>query len=220
MALRAVIFDMDGTLIDSEPFWSKAEAQVFGSLGVTLTKADTALTSRMTTAEVARFWYDKSPWSEPGLPEVEQRVIQAVAHMIKAEGKAMPGAVELVKTFHTMGVKLGLATNSPESLISIVLEKLGLDGFFEVCCSSEHELAGKPDPAVYLSAMHLLGVQPADCLAFEDSVSGVRSAQAAGIRTVVIPEPAHFDLPKWDLADLKVPSLAHFLSQMPQILKD
>ena len=95
-------------------------------------------------------------------------------------------------------------------MIDAVLDRLGLQQTFEVRCSAADEVRGKPHPAVYLSAARRLGVPPEACLAFEDSVAGVRSALAAGLRVVAVPAPESFHLPAFDEADWKLPSLAAF----------
>ncbi|MDX6189398.1 hexitol phosphatase HxpB [Flavobacterium sp. Fl-318] len=180
--IKAVIFDMDGVLIDSEPLWQKAEFEVFSSLGVTVTKEMAEITRTMTTAEVAKFWYTKFPWTNTNLETTEQLVIEKVTELIKNEGLGISGIKTYIESLRLEGFKIGLATNSPYSIIPIVLEKLNLTPLFDSVSSSDDEENGKPDPAVYLTASRKLGVAPNDCIAIEDSYSGMRAAKSAGMR--------------------------------------
>ncbi|GAB3478300.1 hexitol phosphatase HxpB [Marinomonas epiphytica] len=208
--MRAVIFDMDGTLIHSEPFWKLAEKEVFSSLGVKVTPSLAKKTATMTTREVTEFWYQNSPWLKPSLEEVESRVINRVAEHIANHGKPMDGAQRILNFFYEKGFKIGLATNAPSQLIPIVLESLDLTKYFSYVASSESEVAGKPHPAVYQTVLSELAVCSSNCIAFEDSLTGVKSAQAAGIKTVVVPAQAEYSDGKYDQADLKISSLTEF----------
>lgn len=187
-SLRAAIFDMDGLLIDSEPLWRLAEQRIFGSVGVKLTDADCETTTGMRIDAVVEHWWQKRPWAGPTRAEVEATILDEVERLIAARGAAMPGVDLALEIFAGSGYRLGLASSSPRRLIDAVLESLGLEGCFEVVCSAVDEERGKPAPAVYLTAARHLGVEPGRCIALEDSVSGLRSAQAAGMHTIAVPE--------------------------------
>ena len=182
--MKAVIFDMDGVLIDSEPLWKKAEAEVFGSLGVTLTEELTNQTASMTTKEVTEFWFARTPWSGTSLEEAEQAVIHRVEALITTEGKPIDGIIEVLEFFRQEDLKIGLATNSPAYLIPAILNQVDVTKFFDITTSAEDEVQGKPHPAVYLSAAKKLEVQPTECLVIEDSVSGLKAAHSASMKTV------------------------------------
>ena len=184
--IEAVIFDMDGVIIDSEELWTRAENAVFSSVGVKLTDELCQLTKTMTTREVTDFWFQKYPWTNKSLEEIENGVIERVAHLIKEEGKAIGGVEELVIKLNRKGYKIGLATNSPSCLIPVVLEKLAIDKYFDAISSAEHELEGKPSPDVYLTTAEKLNVKPENCIAIEDSHSGLLAAKKAGMKTVII----------------------------------
>ena len=208
--MKAVIFDMDGVLIDSEPFWKEAEKQVFSSVGVNVTKELSHVTARMTTAEVAQFWYDRHPWPGRSLGQVEQEVINTVEQLIIRQGKSKEGVLKTLRFFKEENFKVGLATNSPSRLISVVLDKIGITEFFDVACSSEHEPWGKPHPAVYETTAKELAVAPGQCIVFEDSVSGIMAAKAAGMKTVAVPPKEDYHHQKYDLADIKLRELGVF----------
>lgn len=186
--VESVIFDMDGVIIDSEGIWKRAEREVFSSVGVKLSDDLCKITETMTTAEVTQFWFDKQPWKNESLNEVESKVIKRVAHLIKEEGKGIKGVENFVKGLKSRGYKIGLATNSPAMLIPVVLEKLNLDEYFDATSSSEYELEGKPNPSVYLTVARKLDSKPADCIAIEDSFSGVLAAKEAGMKTIILSE--------------------------------
>jgi len=210
MASRAAIFDMDGLLIDSEPFWAEAEKRVFSSVGVELSDALCQRTAAMTTREVTEFWYARFPWKHRSLEDVENDVIDCVEALIRERGQPMPGARQIVAQLHRNRWRVGLATNSPHRLIAAVLDRLDITGYFHGITSSEHVERGKPDPAVYLSTLEKLGVEAQDCVAFEDSTSGVMAAMAAGIRTIAVPPAQDFDNPAYSRADGKWRSLLEF----------
>lgn len=184
--IKTIIFDMDGVIIDSEGIWKRAEKEVFSSVGVKLSDDLCKITETMTTAEVTNFWFDKQPWKNKSLSEIEDGVIERVAQLIKEEGKAIGGIEEFVKSLKSKGYKIGLATNSPSILIPAVLGKLKLEKYFDATSSAEYELEGKPNPSVYLTVANKLNSKPENCVAVEDSSSGLLAAKKAGMKTIVI----------------------------------
>ena len=208
--IQAVIFDMDGTLIDSEPMWKKAERQVFSSVGVEVTDELSSQTVWMTTREVTEFWYSHFPWSGKSLDQVENEVVERVAELISSEGVALEGVQEILNFFQNKKFKIGLSTNAPSKLIPIVLQKLNISHYFHATSSSEHEIKGKPDPAVYLSTAKKLNVAPSKCIAFEDSISGIISANQANMKTVVVPPVLEFTDKKYEISYIKLKRLSEF----------
>ncbi|WP_341224426.1 HAD-IA family hydrolase [uncultured Arcticibacterium sp.] len=184
--LKGFIFDMDGIIIDSEPLWKKAEKEVFSSLGVQLTEELCLITERMTTSEVTKFWFEKFPWEGKTLKSTENSVVNRVSELIKKEGKAIKDVKDFIKRIKLAGFKIGLATNSPAILIPVVLEKLELSNYFDVIASSEFELVGKPNPSVYKTALRKLNLDAKECIAIEDSNSGLMAAKRAGLKTVAL----------------------------------
>jgi HAD superfamily hydrolase (TIGR01509 family) len=181
---KAVIFDMDGVIIDSERLWQQAEFEVFTSLGVNVTKEYADQTKSMTTKEVTKFWFDKCPWFTESLDTVEQMVIARVITLVETEDCEITGIKDLLRLLKDKGYKIGLATNSPNSIIPKVLEKSALVQFFDTISSAEFEINGKPDPAVYLTTASKLEVSTAECIAIEDSDSGMKAAKNAGMTVV------------------------------------
>lgn len=178
---KAVIFDMDGVIIDSEKLWKKAEFEIFSSLGVKVTEELTLITQAMTTREVTEFWKSRFAWKDVSVTEVEQLVISRVIELIESESCEIPGIRDFIVQIKKQGYKVGLATNSPYRIIPVVLEKLNLSQYFDAISSSDFEVHGKPHPGVYLSTSVKLNVKPVNCIAIEDSYSGMIAAKKAGM---------------------------------------
>ncbi|GAB2789891.1 hexitol phosphatase HxpB [Rhabdobacter roseus] len=222
--IRAVIFDMDGLLIDSEDLWRQAAEQVMQRVGVTLTDDLCRQTVGLSTKLFLDFCYAQQPWEGDHHHALENDILALGRQLIVDTVVPMPGALELVRYLHGAGYRLAVASASDRPLIEAVLRKLGLVGYFETWHSAELEAHGKPHPAVYLSTARLLGLAPHQCLALEDSHTGLRAAQAAGMLTVAVPAPYEYDDPKFDLAHFKMKSLAdfdpQFLTLSPKLKPD
>jgi sugar-phosphatase len=184
---RAAIFDMDGLLIDSEPYWKDSEREVFGAVGIDITDDMAAVTAPMTTRQVAEHWYGVRPWSGRTIAEMEAAVIERVAAHVRLRGAALPGVREALAFCARQDLRVALASNSPAQLCDLVLEVLGIAPAFHAVVSADEVERGKPDPSIYLLAARKLDVSPDDCLVFEDSPTGVRAARAARMRVVAIP---------------------------------
>lgn len=208
--MQAVIFDMDGILIDSEPMWKEAETQVFSSVGVDVKEELSVHTASMTTKEVTNFWYSHSPWSGKSLDHVEKEVVDRVEALILEKGTKMEGVKDILDFFKHRQFKIGLSTNSPDRLISVVLNKLDITNYFHATSSSEHEKTGKPHPAVYLSTAKKLQTAPSECIAFEDSLSGIIAAKKSNIKTVAIPPSVEFTHRKYETSHIKLRCLSDF----------
>ncbi|MFN5911403.1 MAG: hexitol phosphatase HxpB [Bacteroidota bacterium] len=197
----AVIFDMDGVLIDSEPLWKIAMEDVFSSVGSRLTKQDFQKTVGLRIDEVVRFWHAHEGWKEVTPEGVEQQIVTKMVELIEANARPLSGVKETLDLLKQKEKKIGLATSSYEILIQTVLRELEIENYFDACHSAEHEEFGKPHPAVYLTVAKRLGAAPARCLVIEDSLNGIVSAKAARMRVVCIPEKTHHPEPKLILAD-------------------
>jgi sugar-phosphatase len=181
---KAVIFDMDGVIIDSEKHWKQAEYEVFTSLGVIVTDFDSEMTKSMTTSEVTKFWYAKYPWENKDLKEVEQMVISRVIEFIETENCQIIGVKPFIEKLKTKKYKIGLATNSPDRIMHVVLNKLKMLHLFDSVVSAESEKRGKPDPAIYFKSAQELDTKPEDCIAIEDSYTGMLAAKNAGMTVI------------------------------------
>ncbi len=211
--IRAVIFDMDGLLVDSEPWWRVAEHEVFAKVGVSLTDTMTHQTTGLRTDEVIAYWYARSPWTGSSPAQVTADLNAAALRLISANAVALPGVYEIVSFFKAKPLPLALASSSRMDLIESVLAMLGIRPDFSVVHSGTLEAKGKPDPAVYLTTAQMLGVQPAECLAFEDSINGMWAAKRAGMKVVAVPAPENHGRPEYGEADLELRSLTDFTAE-------
>jgi sugar-phosphatase len=200
---------MDGVLLDSEPFWKVAEINVFNSAGVPLTNEMCDATVGMRLKDVVNLWHGKYPWNtqNPTLAEVETEIINRLILLIRKKGVLNGGVIKALNFFESKNLPLAIASSSNMNIIDAVVDKFCLRKHFSVIHSAEFEEHGKPHPATYLSAAKLLVANPSECRAIEESPSGLRSAIAAGMRTIAVPEARSFDNPEFDIADLKLRTL-------------
>jgi sugar-phosphatase len=141
----------------------------------------------------------------PSPAEVADRITDLVVDYVRRAGEPMPGVPEAIALFERSGLRLAIASSSPERLIDAVCARLKLD--IDVRCSALDEPRGKPAPDVYLAAARRLRLSPARCLAVEDSPAGVVAAKAAGLTCVAVPDPLLTGDPRYRRADLVLPSL-------------
>ncbi len=216
---RAVIFDMDGVLIDSEPLWRRAEIETFGEVGLVLEEADCFQTQGLRIDEAVAFWYTRAPWTNRSCDEVAKSIVSRMAELIRSEGEPMSGARAAVDWVADSSWRLGLASSSSKFLIDTVLDRLGMTTLFECTRSAEDEASGKPHPDVYLSTARALRLEPRVCVAIEDSAHGVASALSAGMRCLAIPPPETRDDPRFAAATRRLDSL-HDLPRALQELEE
>jgi HAD superfamily hydrolase (TIGR01509 family) len=187
--IEAVVFDLDGVLIDSEPVWEQVRREVVASRGGHWAADAQQRLMGMSTGEWARYLGEDLG---VGLPpdRVAALVIERMAARYTEHLPLMPGAVEAVRRLAARW-PLGLASSSPPSLIDTVLDAAGLRGCFVTTLSTEQVAHGKPAPDIYLAVCDRLGRPPPTCAAVEDSTNGLRSAAAAGLRVIAIPHPRY-----------------------------
>lgn len=207
MKTKAIIYDMDGVLIDSEPLWVRSEIETFEKLGISLTEEMCAKHTGMRTSEVVDLWYRENPWKGKSKEEVINAILINVSKQILTDGKPMEGVESSIDYFRSLGLKTALASSSDKSLINTVLQKLNLKDAFEVVNSAEHLKYGKPHPEIFLQTAEDLGVQPGECLVIEDSFNGVLAAKAAKMKVVAIPDKDHKNDKRFVIADYILNSL-------------
>jgi sugar-phosphatase len=207
----AVIFDMDGVLIDSEPLWKIAMEKVFHAIGSVLTKQDFQKTVGLRLDEVITFWHQHEGWQNVSPKEVEDQIVRQMVQLIEKNASPLIGVLETLNFLKNQNIKIGLATSSYEILIQTVLRELKIAHYFDITHSAEHEEYGKPHPAVYLTVAQKLNVHPSRCLVIEDSLNGIISAKAAKMKVVCIPEKSNFPEPKLILADFHFEEMSGML---------
>jgi HAD superfamily hydrolase (TIGR01509 family) len=211
---EAVIFDMDGVLIDSEPIWKIAMEQAFHSVGCMLTRDDFQKTVGLRIDEVVSYWYKVSPWENETEHEVEQIIIQKMVEFLSVAVKPLVGVVETLQFLKERKIKIGLATSSYRILVDTVLHACNLTDYFQVIHTAEEEEYGKPHPAVYMTAADKLGIDYSKCLVIEDSINGVISGKAARMHVVCIPEKTHVPNPKVIVADYHFETMEQMLTEL------
>lgn len=211
---EAVIFDMDGVLIDSEPLWKIAMEEVFHSLGSKLTKADFQKTVGLRIDEVVHFWNHHENWGVDNEKDVEEAIIVKMIELISANAAPLSGVMDTLMFLKDSGLKIGLGTSSSSRLIQVVLSELQIEHFFDFTHSAETEAFGKPHPAVYLTVAQQLSVSPNKCLVIEDSFNGVIAGLAAKMKVVCIPEKTHFPNPRLSVADFHFDTMNAFLLEI------
>jgi beta-phosphoglucomutase-like phosphatase (HAD superfamily) len=210
LPITAVIFDLDGLLIDSEPFWRQAEIEVFGSLGLRLTEADVRQTMGLRIDDAVLHWWHRHPWDGMSPPEVEGSITSRVAELISEFGASMPGALDALALCRRLQLPVAVCSGSYAVVIEAALRRLGIESDVSAWHSAEWDPLGKPHPGAYLSTAAKLGVEPTGCLALEDSFNGAIAAKAARMRVVVVPEPATLESSRWGFCDAILSSLAGF----------
>ena len=192
----AIVFDLDGVLVDSEQLWDEVRRSVVAERGGRWTAEATSAMQGMSTPEWAAYLGTLGAGGTP--EELARVVVAAMADRYRRHVPLLPGAVEAVTALSGRW-PLGLASSSPPDLIHVVLTAAGIAGRFRVTLSSEEVPRGKPAPDVYLAVAARLDAEPATSVAVEDSANGLRSAAAAGMVVVAVPNP-HFPPPADALA--------------------
>jgi HAD superfamily hydrolase (TIGR01509 family) len=187
--IEAVVFDLDGVLLETEEIWDDVREAFVRERGGRYDEAAQRAMMGMSSLEWWRFIHD-----ELGVGDAPEEISSEVVRRMEARYREslplLPGAVEAVERLAARW-PLGLASSSNRPLIDAVLALAGLEPFFRATVSSEEVARGKPQPDVYLEAARRLGVDPHSCAAIEDSHSGIRSALAAGMAVVAIPNRSY-----------------------------
>lgn len=204
--IDAIVFDLDGVLVDSEPVWERVRRGLVAERGGHWAPDAQRRLMGMSTQEWARYLSEELG---VGLPpgEVAALVVGRMVASYRERIPFLPGAVEAVRGLAARW-PLGLASSAPAVLIETVLEAAGLRSCFRVTMSTEQVPHGKPAPDIYLAVTAHLGVEPASCAAVEDSSNGLRSAAVAGLHVIAIPHPRYPPDPDaLALASLVLPTL-------------
>lgn len=212
--IAAVIFDMDGLIIDSEPYWRLAMIDVFNSVGFIATEEMCATTTGLRIDEVVHLWYVNKPWNNKSREQVCSEIIDKVCEYIDTKGEAMEGFYNTLELLSNQNLKLALASSSSKRIIHTVLKRLKIENKFDVVCSGEEVSHGKPHPAIFIEAAKRLEVHPSQCMVFEDSLFGMIATKAAHMYSIVVPDKSNYANEKFVLADKKLASLKEFELQM------
>ena len=187
--IDAVVFDLDGVLIDSEHVWDEVRQQFAEERGGSWSESASRDMMGMSSLEWSRYMRDEVGIDEEPA-EISAEVVRRLEERYRRELPLVPGADEVVEHLAARW-PLAVASSSNRELIDLVLEESGLGRLFRATVSSEEVPRGKPSPDVYLEAARRLGAEPTRCAAVEDSENGIHSAKAAGMRTIAVPNPQY-----------------------------
>ena len=214
---EAVIFDMDGVLIDSEPQWKIAMEKVFKSVGLDMARKDFQKTVGLRIDEVIAFWNHHKKLGIQDEKAIEDAIIDQMILLVHANPIPLKGVNETLAHLKKLNIKIGIATSSPYRLLNAVLSALNIEAYFDFVHSAENESYGKPHPVVYISAAEALSVKPSKCLVIEDSFNGVISGKAAKMDVVCIPEKTHEPNVKLNLADYIFEDMIEMLNEIKNV---
>jgi HAD superfamily hydrolase (TIGR01509 family) len=211
--IAAILFDMDGVLMDSEPLHLRATQFALGGRARSYTERDNQSFFGATDSEmfrVLRILFDLDASTD----ELVRRKRERLVSLIQAEGRGLPGVPDIPLRFREAGLRLGLVSASARPVIDAILEAVGLRGAFETVVSGDEVARGKPAPDAYLMAARRLALEPERCFVVEDTRNGVLAAKAAGMTVAAVPGPATTH-ENFSPADLVLPSL----EALPKVLE-
>lgn len=217
LGFDAIIFDMDGLLVDTESVWEEAESAMLSSYGIEMEPAVRAqLIGLRNDVFLMRL---KAEYDIPdSLDKLQDDVIGRMLKLIPVKANPMPGAIEMIRYVVDQGIPTAIASSSPEIIIETVVSSQGWGDFIPVRCSAEHLIAGKPEPYVYLEAAKKLGIDPRNCLALEDSPIGARAAKAAGMTCYAVPDLSHTRVEAFaGVTDHVFDTLHHVLTHLTKV---
>jgi len=213
---------MDGLLIDSEPLWQEAEQRVFATVWLELTQEQTHETTGLRVDEVIEYWFTRFPWDEALISkkQLDISIVEEVKNLIREKWESKPGVMEVLNFLQSKNLPIAIASSSEYSIINCVVEKFGIEKYFECIYSAEEEKYGKPHPWVYISACDKLWVSPENTITFEDSFNWVLSAKSAKIKCIAVPEEINKNNQKFIIADMRLDSLEDFWEEEWNKLND
>jgi HAD superfamily hydrolase (TIGR01509 family) len=206
--IRAVVFDLDGLLFDTENLWVEEESRLLVDHGVAYAADDRLATVGQTIDTSVAYFARRIGLPTSAIPALRKELTRRVRAAMVERLQPLPGAIELVRAIASAGLPFGIASNNDKDNALLALEVAGLADAFDVVVSAEEVEYAKPAPDVYLRACAALRVAPSEALALEDSSSGIAAARAAGMLVYAVPQFAEMDV---SAADRVLTSLEELL---------
>jgi HAD superfamily hydrolase (TIGR01509 family) len=208
---RAVVFDLDGLLLDTETLWHEAEIELFRRHGDEFTWDDKLAVIGTSYDATARYFAQRLGRPSAAGAELVDEMVDLMHERLQREVNGRPGALELVRRLRELptGIGLAVASNSSRRLVDTALATAGISDAFDAVITSDDVMHAKPAPDIYLEACRRLGVSPADAVALEDSATGIAAAKAAGMACIAVPQYAETDV---SAADEVIDSLEALLA--------
>jgi HAD superfamily hydrolase (TIGR01509 family) len=203
--IKAVIFDMDGVMIDSEPLWEKTERILLAKRNIDYNPTYREKIVGLSQNDSARLLKETFNLPETIKELISERV-ETLLSLYERELELVAELVNLLKQVQESGFLLALASSSPIRVINFVLDRFALKGFFSIVVSGDDIELGKPNPDIYLHTARGLGVKPEECVVIEDSINGVKAAKRAGMFCIAVPD-RRLNQKEFQVADLVVDSL-------------
>ena len=207
--IEGVIFDLDGTLIDSEPLWHEAKIETFGKLGYNMTIDNCLETQGLPSLESVEYYLSKFE-TDKSINEVVSDLNALVLKFLEERVELKEGVTDVLNFFKEKNLPMAICSSSPFRMIQTAVEKLKIQDYFKFIYSADFERYGKPHPGIYISTAKKLKVERFKALAFEDSFFGLLAAKSARISSVAILEPDKISDTKYDFADMKIESFHNF----------
>ncbi|WP_373778572.1 hexitol phosphatase HxpB [Glaesserella sp.] len=204
---KAFIFDMDGLLINSEPYWRQAGVEVLNRHGVPVTLADMFRLTGMPSSAVVASACEYYQCNHINQTQVVGELLERAIGLILEQKPLMTGVKETLELLSTNQIKMAIASASPRKMLEDIVESCNIAHYFSYISSAAELEYNKPHPQVYLHAMQKLGLSPNECVGLEDSKVGMVAVKAASMACIVVPSREQWREPCWDLADAKLNSL-------------
>ena len=195
--IKGVVFDLDGTLVDSMWAWKRVDAKYVQRYNLQEPEGFYDKIEGMSFMETAHYYHRTFPQLNSTPEEIGQEWLGMVEKLYQTEIPLKHGAREFLKLLAGRGVRMGIATSNSRGLAESVLEAQQVSGYFDVICTADEVKAGKPAPDVYLKAASTLHIAPEHCLAFEDVPNGILAGKRAGMRVCAIDDPFSADM--WEV---------------------
>lgn len=205
--IQVAIFDMDGLLINSEPFWERAEMGLFEKYGIPITLELCEKVKGFRVQETIEYYRTLFPKIDQPTDFYVQKIVERVKVLVAQEGEKLSGVDHAIALCRKKNLKLAVASSSPMELIQFNLEKIGLAHAFDLMVSGEHESFGKPHPAIFLTTAQQINAAPENCIVFEDSLNGIVAGKAARMKVIAVPEAKNRNNPKFAISDCLLNSL-------------
>ncbi len=208
--INTVLFDMDGLLLDTEPLWGESMLRIAAKHQIPIGPDRFKETTGLRIYEVTEYWSVKYPWTGVGHQELAEEILDDIIENSRQNGSVLAGVESALKLLKEHNFKVGLASSSPARMIHSLVEHFGISHYFDCITSADAVELGKPHPAVFLYCAESLKSNSIECVVLEDSVNGMIAGKAARMKVIVVPDPLHFDDPRFALADAKLKSLDQF----------
>jgi len=205
--IEAVIFDMDGLLINSEPFWQEAEVEIFKMAGISLTKAMCQQTMGLRIDEAINYWDKKQGLKNFTKKQVQEMIMDKVVEYVLQNGEPLDGVINCLEFFEEKNIPMAIASSSHYKIIQSVVKKLNITSYFDLIVSAQDTEYGKPHPGIFIETAKRLQISPENILVFEDSPNGVLAALSARMKVVAVPDKELKNKKEFLAADLVIDSL-------------